>query len=220
MSGPYGRVNSLAAVVGAVSGYLHEGAQVVGGDAVVTEVVGIEPDLEDLADDHAVVAANGSSGTTIRAVARAADVDPALVYHYFGSKQRLLDAATDAPPELVESVRHVWQSAPEELGRNLVTNLVRLWADDRVRPGMLATLMAAAHEPTAQAKLKTIVETILMGPAAPDDHERRAKAALVASQMLGLAMTRYVWRIEPITSMTDAQIIDYIAPTIQRYLDL
>ena len=65
-------------------------------------------------------ATHGWAGTTIRAVARAADVDPALVYHYFGSKERLLDAATEPPAKWLETVAATWATPRAELGTQLV----------------------------------------------------------------------------------------------------
>jgi AcrR family transcriptional regulator len=171
---------------------------------------------------RASFAARGPAGTTIRAVARDADVDPALVYHYFKSKSQLLEKATEPPLELVTSAMQVWQSPLEELGRALVANLLRIWSDRASRPTMEAILLTAAHEETTRERLKVIVETSLMGPAtaAFPEAERATKASLIASQMLGLAMSRYVWRIEPLASMTDDEIIDHVGPSIQRYVDL
>jgi AcrR family transcriptional regulator len=171
---------------------------------------------------RASFATRGLAGTTIRAVARDAGVDPALVYHYFGSKAELLEKATEPPADLVTSVMQVWQSPLEELGRALVANLLRLWSDPASRPIIEAIMLTAAHEQITRDRLRVIVETSLMGPAtaAFPEAERAAKASLVASQMLGLAMSRYVWRIEPLASMTDDEVIDHVGPNIQRYVDL
>src|SRR6202042_1862598 len=77
---------------------------------------------------------HGGAGTTIRAVARAADVDPALVYHYFGSKEGLLDAATNPPLKWLESVAKVWTTPVEQLGAALLEFLLASWADDEIGP--------------------------------------------------------------------------------------
>ena len=71
----------------------------------------------------------------MRAVARAADVDPALVYHYFGSKEGLLDAATDPPQRWLESVATTWTTPVPELGGALLRLMLGAWADDDDRPG-------------------------------------------------------------------------------------
>ena len=70
----------------------------------------------------------GLAGTTIRSVARQADVDPALVYHYFGSKEGLLDAATAPPQRWLESVAKTWTTPVPELGSALLRLMLGAWA--------------------------------------------------------------------------------------------
>ena len=142
-------------------------------------------------------AEHGWAGTTIRAVARAADVDPALVYHYFGSKEGLLDAATNPPQKWLESVAEVWTTPVDQLG------------------GALIRLLLAAWE-----KLRRVVEGNLMGVAelGVDERDRLIRSGLVSSQMMGFALMRYVWKIEPIASMTDDEVIAAITPNLQHYV--
>src|SRR5277367_3784636 len=100
------------------------------------------------------IAEHGWAGTTIRAVARAADVDPALVYHYFGSKEGLLDAATNPPQRWLENVAKVWATSIEQLGGSLLKLLLASWADDEIGPTLRAILQTAAHEPATREKLR------------------------------------------------------------------
>ena len=166
-------------------------------------------------------AEHGWAGTTLRAVARAADVDPALVYHYFGSKEGLLDAATNPPQKWLESVAKVWTTPIDQLGAALITLLLASWADDEIGPTLRAILQTAAHEPSTREKLRRIVEGSLMGVSelGSDEHDRLVRSGLISSQMMGFALMRYVWKIEPIASMTDDQAIAAIAPNLQRYVD-
>ncbi len=108
-------------------------------------------------------AETGFAGTTIRAVARAADVDPALVYHYFGSKDALLDAATNPPQRWLESVANTWTTPVPELGSALLRLMLGAWADDEIGPVLRAVLQTAAHEATTREKLRRVVEASLMG---------------------------------------------------------
>ena len=165
-------------------------------------------------------AEHGWAGTTIRAVARAADVDPALVYHYFGSKEGLLDAATNPPQKWLESVAKVWTTPIDQLGAALITLLLASWADDEIGPTLRAILQTAAHEPSTREKLRRIVEGSLMGVSelGSDEHDRLVRSGLISSQMMGFALMRYVWKIEPIASMTDDEAIVAIAPNLQRYV--
>ncbi len=163
---------------------------------------------------------HGWAGTTIRAVARAADVDPALVYHYFGSKEGLLDAATNPPPKWLESVAKVWTTPIDQLGAALITLLLAAWADDEVGPTLRAILQTAAHEPATREKLRRVVEGNLMGVSelGGDERDRLIRSGLISSQMMGFALMRYVWKIEPIASMTDDEVIAAITPNLQHYV--
>jgi AcrR family transcriptional regulator len=163
---------------------------------------------------------HGWAGTTIRAVARAADVDPALVYHYFGSKEGLLDAATNPPLKWLESVAKVWTTPVDQLGGALITLLLAAWADDEVGPTLRAILQTAAHEPATREKLRRVVEGNLMGVSelGGDERDRLIRSGLISSQMMGFALMRYVWKIEPIASMTDDEVIAAITPNLQHYV--
>lgn len=165
-------------------------------------------------------AQHGWAGTTIRAVARGADVDPALVYHYFGSKEGLLDAATNPPQKFLENVATVWTTPVDRLGVALITFLLGAWADDEVAPTLRAILQTAAHEPATHEKLRRIVEGSLMGVSnlGVDERDRMIRSGLVSTQMMGFALMRYVWRIEPIASMTEGEAIAAIAPNLQHYV--
>jgi AcrR family transcriptional regulator len=166
-------------------------------------------------------AAHGWAGTTIRAVARAADVDPALVYHYFGSKEGLLDAATNPPQKWLESVAKVWTTPVDQLGAALITLLLASWADDEIGPTLRAILQTAAHERATREKLRRVVEGTLMGVSGlgSDERDRLVRSGLISSQMMGLALMRYVWKIEPIASMAEEEAIAAIAPNLQRYVN-
>ncbi|WAC91083.1 TetR family transcriptional regulator [Mycobacterium sp. Aquia_213] len=165
-------------------------------------------------------AQHGWAGTTIRAVARGADVDPALVYHYFGSKEGLLDAATNPPQKFLDNVAKVWTTPVDQLGAALISVLLGAWADDEVAPTLRAILQTAAHEPATREKLRRIVEGSLMGVShlGVDERDRLIRSGLVSSQMLGFALMRYVWKIEPVASMTDDEVIAAVAPNLQRYV--
>jgi AcrR family transcriptional regulator len=166
-------------------------------------------------------AEHGKAGTTVRAVARSADVDPALVYHYYGSKDALLEACTTPPPEWIATIAEAWGGPTDQLGRRLVAVTLENWRNDEFAPIMRAVLLIAAHDDGIREKLRLTVQTSLMGPAAIglNEQERLVRAGLVSSQLIGLAFVRYLWKIEPIASMSDAEVVAAIAPTLQRYID-
>lgn len=166
-------------------------------------------------------AQNGWAGTTIRAVARAADVDPALIYHYFGSKEALLDAATTPPQRWLDSVAKTWGTPLHEMGTALLRLMLGAWADDEIGPVLRAVLLTAAHEEATREKLRRIVESSLMGVSqiGADEQDRLVRSGLISSQIMGLAMMRYVWKVEPVASMTADELVAAVAPNLQRYVE-
>jgi hypothetical protein len=84
-----------------------------------------------------------------------------------------------------------------------------------------AVLQTAAHEPTTREKLRRVVETSLMGVSqlGVDERDRTVRSGLVSSQLMGLAMMRYIWKIEPLASMSDHELVAAIAPNLQHYIE-
>ncbi len=166
-------------------------------------------------------AAQGWAGTTIRAVARSADVDPALIYHYFGSKEGLLDAATTPPPRWLEAVAETWATPRDRLPAQLLRTVMASWDDDQIGPTLRAVVLTAAHEPTTREKLRAIVERSLIGQSTlgHDEAERLKRSGLIATQLIGFALVRYVWKLEPVASMTQDEVLAAMTPVLQHYVD-
>jgi AcrR family transcriptional regulator len=163
----------------------------------------------------------GYAGTSVRAVARAADVDPALVYHYFDSKENLLDAATTPPQTFFDQIVVAWQTPPDELGEQLVRQMLANWRNPEHEPILRAVMQIAGNVPATRQKLQNMIKQSMMGPSAQalSEKERGLRSSLIASQLMGLAFMCFVWRIEPLASMDDDEVVAAIAPTIQRYLE-
>jgi AcrR family transcriptional regulator len=170
---------------------------------------------------RAAFSETGWAGTTIRAVARGAVVDPALVYHYFGSKEGLLEAATNPPQRWLENVAKTWTTPVDELGAALLRLMLGAWADEEIGPFLRSVLQTAAHEPSTREKLRRVVEGSLMGVShlGVDERDRLVRSGLISSQIMGLAMMRYVWKIEPVASMSDDEVVTAVAPNLQRYIE-
>lgn len=166
-------------------------------------------------------AEHGWAGTAIRAVARTADVDPALIYHYFGSKEGLLDAATTPPQKWLDAVAATWATPKADLGRQLIRTVLDTWTDDEAGPILRAVVLTAAHEDKTREKLRLIVERGLIGGSTlgADEDERLRRSGLIATQLIGFALLRYVWKMEPIASMSEDQVVAAMAPNLQRYVE-
>jgi AcrR family transcriptional regulator len=169
---------------------------------------------------RASFAEHGWAGTTMRAVARAAGVDPALVHYYFASKEELLDASTMPPPELLASIQANSATPLRRRGEAMVRSLIANWEQPEIREVLSSILQTAAHEPRTREKLRAFVTTSLLPAVAGplDDEERLLRASLVASQMLGVLMLRWIWQIEPLASLPDEDLVALVGPVVQRYL--
>jgi AcrR family transcriptional regulator len=170
---------------------------------------------------RAAFAEKGFDGATVRGIASAAGVDPALVHHYFGTKDALFLAAVDAPADPEELLPEVLDGDPAQLGENVVRLFLRVW-DGPMRPAGLALVRSAvANEWSARLLREFLTSRVLRRVVATldaPDAEREARGALVASQLVGLVMTRYVLRLEPLASADAATLVATTGPTLQRYL--
>jgi AcrR family transcriptional regulator len=168
---------------------------------------------------RAVFAERGYDGATVRMIADRAGVDPAMVNHWFGGKESLFTASLDIPVDPAVLIHDVLPGPPETLAWRIVPRFLDLW--DASGGGQMVTLVRsiAAHEAAARMMrdfvsrviLKRVVETV-----APDRHEMRA--ALAATQIIGLGMIRYVLRLEPLASADRDTVVAAVAPNLQHYL--
>jgi AcrR family transcriptional regulator len=164
--------------------------------------------------------AAGFAGTTIRGVARAAGVDPALVHHYFGSKDDLFAACLELPVDPSALLPQVIGDGGAGVGARVVRTFLGVWDATPGQGPMLALLRSAVSDERAAASLRDLLARVALGPVAraiaPDRPELRA--ALAATQMSGLAVTRYVIRLEPVASAPAEDLVTTVGPTIERYL--
>jgi AcrR family transcriptional regulator len=156
----------------------------------------------------------------MRSVAAEAGVDPALVIHYFGSKQQLFLAAVDLPFNVNDLVERLQDGPREKVGERVVRFALDVLAQPEGRARWTGMIRAAASDPDAASVLREVLTRRIFQPLAEalgsDDAQLRAN--LASSQMVGLVMARYVIGIEPLASAKEDTIVSAIAPTLQRYL--
>ncbi len=157
-------------------------------------------------------AADGYERATIRSIAADAGIDPAMVMRYFGNKENLFAAAAEFDLRLPD----LSQVPRDRIGARIAAHMIDRWDGDDT---LLALLRAAVTHQAAADRIREIFATQL-GPAvqaiAPDDAFTRS--GLVASQVLGLALTRYVLRLPPVAAMDKDAVVAWLGPTVQRYL--
>lgn len=143
------------------------------------------------------------------------------MHHYFGSKDKLFLAALQAPADPAEFLPDVLAGGREALGANIVRMLLRVW-DGPIGPGALALLRSALSNDWTMRLLREFLTARIIrrvvGTLDLPDQEREARGALVASQLVGLVMSRYVLRIEPLASAAPESLVAAVGPTVQRYL--
>lgn len=171
---------------------------------------------------RAAFADRGFDGASIRTIATGAGVDPALVHHYFGTKDQLFLATVGAPVDPGELIPAILDGDPDRMGERLVRLFVNVWGDPRSGPKIIAIVRSAlAHDWSARMLREFLTSQILRRVIAKADvpaAEAPLRAALVASQMIGLGLARFVLKIEPLASADVDTVVAAIGPTVQRYL--
>lgn len=173
----------------------------------------------------------GYDGATIRGIAADAGVNPALVHHFYGTKERLFAAAMRLPMVPSEIFTRFLGAERERLGEEfgphlgeiLIRTVLRIWDVADIRTAFLGLLRSAATTDQALVMLREFVtSTILAGlsqvTGLGDDAEGRYRASLVASQVLGLGFARYVLGLEPLAAADGEHLVAAIGPSVQRYL--
>jgi AcrR family transcriptional regulator len=183
-------------------------------------IAGGDTRTEILTAARALFADGGYAATTLRAVALRADVDPALILHHFGSKEALFRAAMHVPidPDAIAAI--VSDGDRGGIGERLCIYFLGLWEDDATREPLLAMLRSALTHDAATESLRGFVTEALIGRVSMllDKPDAALRATLVGSQLVGLAIGRYLLRIEPLASADAATVTTWVAPTLQRYL--
>jgi AcrR family transcriptional regulator len=156
----------------------------------------------------------------IRLVADRAGVDPALVMHYFGSKQKLFVSVMELPFDPDAVLTPLIGGGREDAGERLARFVVDTLERPQARLVMTGMVRAAAADAEMAALVRDLVSARIVGAIAAGlkEPEAAARASLVASQIIGLIMARYVIRIEPLASLAPEALVTSLAPNLQRYL--
>lgn len=161
----------------------------------------------------------GFRGTTIRSVAAAAGVDPALVHHYFGTKDDLFVAALEIPVDPREVMAPVVAAGPDGAGERLLRAFLGVWDDPDVQPGLLAlarSLLGDDSGPMVRDAFIPVVVGPVLAQLVADRPEVRIP--LVASQIIGLVVTRYVIALPAMAQAPAEDLVARIGPVLQHYL--
>jgi AcrR family transcriptional regulator len=166
-------------------------------------------------------AERGYDGASIRQIAAGAGVDPALVHHYFGAKDQLFLAAIQAPVDPGEILPKVLAGGIDGVGERLVRGFLSVWDSPAGNAAAALIRSAVQHDWSARMMREFLARQILrrlMRSLDVDHAEAPMRASLVASQMIGMAMARYIIKLEPLASAPAETVVAMVGPTIQRYI--
>lgn len=173
-----------------------------------------------LAAARTVFAESGYEGATVRVIAREAGVDAAMVNHWFGGKERLFgEAVLQLPFDPVELVRSVTAGPTDELGARIVRTFVTRW--DGVGGARFSALIRSitSNDDALWALREVLVNRVLITiTRAVRDDRPELRAALCATQIIGIGMARYVGTIDPVATTDVDTLVATVAPTLQRYI--
>ncbi|GIE35666.1 TetR family transcriptional regulator [Actinoplanes italicus] len=166
-------------------------------------------------------AEKGFDGASIRAIATGAGVDPALVHHYFGTKDKLFLASMNSPIDPIDLITEVTAGDRDEIGVRFVRAFLNMWDGPRGAAAVALLRSVVGTEWTAKL-FREFILTQILRRAVPklglDAAEAHLRITLAASHLVGLALARYVIKVEPLASAPTDTLVAAIGPTVQRYL--
>jgi len=162
----------------------------------------------------------GYDRTSMRQVAIEAEVDPALVTHYFGTKLNLFLAVVELPVDPAALIEYVVGGAPDDAGVRLATVLLGVLEDEVRRRPMVGMLRAATAEREAARLVRDFLTRNMLVPIARrlDAEDPEYRAGLAMSQIAGMTLARYIVGIEPLASQPRERVAADLGVTLQRYL--
>ncbi|WP_436500768.1 TetR family transcriptional regulator [Actinokineospora sp. HUAS TT18] len=161
----------------------------------------------------------GYGGATIRGIAAEAEVNPALIHHFFGTKEQVFVAALNLPVNPTVMVETVLDGPRAEAGARMVRLFLGLWSAPEPTTAFLALIRSVSTSEQAASMMRQFLEKAVLSKVADGLGVPRLRMTALASQLVGLAMVRYVVGVEPMASASDDEVVALVGPVIQHYLD-
>ena len=174
-----------------------------------------------LATARRLFAEHGFDGTSLRQVAREASVDPAMIHHFFKGKDELFAVSVALPADPAQVLEGVDQHDPEHRAEAIVRAVLKLW-ESPAQHSLVAFIRGTIGSKAKTLLLRevvtrTVISRIMAGVPGPPE-EVALRGNLVATQVVGVMLVRYVVRLEPLASAAPEEVVRLVAPNVQRYL--
>jgi AcrR family transcriptional regulator len=162
---------------------------------------------------------HGYRGTTVRAIAAAAGVDPAMVFYFFGTKQGLFSAVMDMSDNVPPAIESIFAGDLGTIGERIVRTLAEN-LDKSGRTPLVMLTRSAPADAQSEALLREFIDREITDRLAAllDTPDAMLRAGMVNVQILGLAVARYIVRIEPIASLSVDELAATFGPLVQHCL--
>ncbi|WP_129286590.1 TetR family transcriptional regulator [Streptomyces sp. GZWMJZ-114] len=170
---------------------------------------------------RACFAERGFDGTSLRWIAETAGVDQALVHHFYGSKANLFVKALELPERLWNALGEAAAGPREGVGERLVRAHLSVWEDAVSRPALMAMVRSAAVHGDAGARLREVAGGVLARTLVPalGGADVKLRTSLVATQLIGLSLMRYVMLLEPLASADTESVVRWYGAAVQAIVD-
>jgi AcrR family transcriptional regulator len=191
-------------------------------DSEGANVAGRRPGQTQTRDDILAAARNqfglrGYNSATIRGIAAEAGVNPALVHHFFGSKEQVFVAALNLPTTPSTIAETILQGPRDQIGERVIRLFLGLWSAPESGQTFFALVRSVASNDQIASLIRQFLEHTVVGPVAAALDLPPLRITGAASQGIGLAMARYVIKVEPLASATDDEVVALVAPVMQHY---
>jgi AcrR family transcriptional regulator len=162
---------------------------------------------------------HGYGGTSVRAIATAAGVDPAMVFYFFGTKQGLFGAAIEMSDNVPAAIESIFTAGLDGIGERIVRTLLEN-LDNSDRTPLVMLTRSAPTDGQSEALLREFIQREITDRLAAmlDTPDAALRAGMVNVQILGLAVARYIVRIEPIASASVDELVTRFGPLVQHCL--
>ncbi len=161
----------------------------------------------------------GYDGTTIRGIATEAGVNPALIHHFFGNKEQVFAAALELPVNPADVLSTILEGPRAEIGQRILRLFLGLWREPDTRKSFLALVRSVSTNESAALMLRQFIQRVMMARVAEALNIPPIRLEALIAHIMGVAMVRYVVRVEPIASADEEELIATIAPVLQHYID-